>query len=286
MDEQKEMHVAVENEDKSPIQFSFRQTATYNKLDNYVEHDYLSKTLNDYVDKATFLKTLSLLRTLETKINQLEEDRVAQDPAYLETMDVQTEQMCMIALNADPFALKYIRDKKYKYCKKAVSVDGMVLEYVPTNSNFTKNQLAVLYRKAIENNGCALMWIPIEYRTPDLCYRATLTTTDAIRYVPTSKEYMSVWRSILYIIPKHINLLDQYDDIYDDLKGYAYQRDYDVYKYIHNPPIEMTIDYIKRFRTKQWDLRRFDIQMPDDKKLKMKLKLMLFLKQYGFWYIA
>ena len=223
----------------------------------------------------------AVIKTLEGKITHLEEETVSRDPSFLMHVDEQTDSLCMLALSNTPHALEYIHNKTYRYCSKAVGVDGATIQYVPI-TEFDDNQVKRLYEKALGNNGLALQYIPEEARTPDLCQIAIDSNIRAIHYVPKKMPYAGVWRTAIYREPTYVKLLDPLDDeLYNVMSNYAYSLNHEIYYLIHKPTMEMTIDYIKKISTNKWDHCKYYI--PDELKTS-KIVFMMILKQLGFWY--
>jgi len=126
-------------------------------------------------------------------------------------------EICRIAIVNNGNALKYVKsdnmsDKQYlEICKLAVQKDGNALYFVPKlYKTFEMYKLAVqntgivlchiinsrryneitpeeyleINKLAVENNGCALEYVPDDKKTLDICKIAVENNGSALQYVP------------------------------------------------------------------------------------------------------
>jgi hypothetical protein len=79
-------------------------------------------------------------------------------------LDVQTEQLCKLAVTRYGKALEYVKDEfqTEEICKLAVEENGLALQFV---KNKTKN----VCNNAVYNNGLSLQFVNEEFQTDEIC---------------------------------------------------------------------------------------------------------------------
>jgi hypothetical protein len=144
-----------------------------------------------------------ILRTEEDKIRLF--NLIKRNPVYLEHVpeELQTEEMCLMAVKQKGLALKYVINKTEEICLKAIEQNGNALEFVPEEFKtvelcFTaversgwalkyvpeKFQTKKLYFTAVEVFGLALQLVPEESKTIELCLIAVQSIGSALEFVP------------------------------------------------------------------------------------------------------
>ncbi len=100
--------------------------------------------------------------------------------------DVQTQELCDVAVESICWALQYVRDeyKTYENCMSAVQRNGQILVHVP--QSFIDMAMCVV---AVTSRYECLNLIPREFVTRELCYSAVRANGRNIQYVPD--EFMS-----------------------------------------------------------------------------------------------
>jgi hypothetical protein len=93
----------------------------------------------------------------------------------------QTADICMEAICANPEAIIYVKNQSLNMCLAVVVQDGLLLQYV-------KNQTDEICKAAIENTFHALLFV--KDQTDELCYYAVQQNSLAINYIrdPVMKE--------------------------------------------------------------------------------------------------
>jgi hypothetical protein len=101
--------------------------------------------------------------------------------------DVQTQELCDVAVESICWALQYVRDeyKTYENCMSAVGRNGQILTHVP--QGFIDMAMCVA---AVESKYECLDMIPQEFVTAELCHKAVSAIGENAKHVP--EEYMSV----------------------------------------------------------------------------------------------
>lgn len=79
-------------------------------------------------------------------------------------LDVQTEELCKLAVKRNGEALEYVKDEfqTEEICKLAVTENGLALQFV---KNKTKN----VCNSAVFDNGLALQFVNEEFQTDEIC---------------------------------------------------------------------------------------------------------------------
>lgn len=108
--------------------------------------------------------------TEETKILK----RVQKDASVLAEIE-QTPELCLKAVEVNPFVLKYVKEQTPEICKRAVLYYGRALQYV-------KEQTLDICITAILENAHAIQYVRIP--NPKLCWLAVRTNGFAIQCVP------------------------------------------------------------------------------------------------------
>jgi hypothetical protein len=99
-----------------------------------------------------------------------------------------TFEICKFAIDRNVMAIQYIlSDKKsdiYELCKIVVKKYGKILQFIPNDfiQLFNENEKINIYKLAVEQNGLALQFIPIEYRTSEICDLAVKRNNEAFLY--------------------------------------------------------------------------------------------------------
>mgnify|MGYP002622610300 CR=1 FL=1 len=225
-----------------------------------------------YVRKNEYLKLLASVKTLEQKVTTLEEMLIMTDGSNLQYIENQTDALCNLAIEKDPMNLMFVHHKTKHLCRKAIKMNPMSIQFCPHKD---------MYEEAIRLNGLSLMVIPDEDKTPHLCLLAVNQNPDAAFYVPTKKDYLQAWRFGIYHNPWLIGHLSPDDEIYHDLKQYAFDRDPMVYEVIQNPTEEMTIKYIKECPTDDWLSCKGYVP---NEHMHFKVIACMLLKSMKFWY--
>lgn len=128
-----------------------------------------------------------------------------------------TSEICNMAIDKDPYLLKYIPNKlkTYELCYKACKKNGDMLEHVP--DNLKTEELCILaikmfawstnlffvpiekrtYNVCMEavkqkNGGFSLIYVPEHLRTKKMCIEALKhKQKDTIKYVPDKYKYLA-----------------------------------------------------------------------------------------------
>jgi hypothetical protein len=107
--------------------------------------------------------------------------------------EVQTEAMCLAAVRQDGWLLEYVHVKTPELCMSAVQRNGDALLFVPIELKTPEICLA-----AVQQNGDVLSFVPMELRTPELCMIAVQQYGYALQYIPialrTSEIYLAAVR--------------------------------------------------------------------------------------------
>jgi hypothetical protein len=112
------------------------------------------------------------LRTTDLLIYAINRDHKA-----LTVIENQDEELCLIAMEKEPYSIYFINDKTEKIMLKAIRVKGLYKDKkMPQYYN------AVL--EYIKENGNSLQYIRREFKTFELCKAAILNSHFAIKYVP------------------------------------------------------------------------------------------------------
>ena len=90
------------------------------------------------------------------------------------------ESYCLEAVEADGYALQYVKEQTEAICLKAVEADGYALRYV-------KEQTEAICLKAVERNGYALQYV--KEQTEAICLKAVEADGYALRYVKDVGAY-------------------------------------------------------------------------------------------------
>ena len=93
--------------------------------------------------------------------------------------EVQTEAMCLAAVQENGWLLEYVHVKTPEICLAAVQQNGYSLQFVPMELRTPELCMA-----AVQRNGHALRYVPEELKTPEICTAAVLQDGSALGYVP------------------------------------------------------------------------------------------------------
>lgn len=95
---------------------------------------------------------------------------------HIELVDKQTPEMCKIAVQSSPSAIRYIKRQTPELCLIAVQGDGRVLQYI-------RDPTLKVIETAVRNDGKALEDVPFDKQTLELCILAVAQTPKADKYV-------------------------------------------------------------------------------------------------------
>ena len=122
---------------------------------------------------------------------------ICNNPSNLRFIDRQTYDICMMAVQRDPIALTWVKDKfkTPEMCNEVVNRNGYLIKYVPHHMQtyemcikaIKNNQWAIMginpslitqemCNLLISFNGYFLRFIPEKFKTPDLCDLALKNT--------------------------------------------------------------------------------------------------------------
>lgn len=116
-------------------------------------------------------------KTQRRKYNKQLHD-VKTDYRLLAGITDQTYQLCVSAIRANPFAIKYVNKQTLKLCTAAVKRNGIVLCYI--NDEFRTPDVLLA---AVKSNGYALKNIPKSDQTQELCMAAVKSAVYSVKYV-------------------------------------------------------------------------------------------------------
>jgi hypothetical protein len=102
---------------------------------------------------------------------------INRDHKALAVIENKDEELCLIAMEKDPYSLYLINDKTERIMLKAIRVKGLYKD-----KNMPQYYNAVL--EYIKENGNSLQYIRREFKTFELCKAAILNSPFAIKYVP------------------------------------------------------------------------------------------------------
>ena len=94
----------------------------------------------------------------------------------LEHIDIQTDELCMLAIQQNPSAFKFVRNQTDEICKLAI-------ELCTPNFAFVKNKTPDLCKMAVQKWGGNLQFVPKEQRTMELIKLALDQDIMAIIYI-------------------------------------------------------------------------------------------------------
>ena len=93
--------------------------------------------------------------------------------------EVQTEAMCLAAVQENGWLLEYVHVKTPEICLAAVQQIGYSLQFVPEELKIPELCMA-----AVQQYGGALRYVPEELKTPEICLAAVQKYGYALRFVP------------------------------------------------------------------------------------------------------
>jgi len=109
------------------------------------------------------------------------ENSIKQNPYSIKYANIQTHDMCMIAVQHRGYLLKYIKHQEYDICLAAVKENGLAIEYV---ENIFKDQRLCI--EATKQCGFALKFIPKDKQTERVCVSAVQNAVMAFTYVDSA----------------------------------------------------------------------------------------------------
>lgn len=168
-------------------------------------------------------------------INQLrEEDR--------------TQELCMIAFQNYPGALKYIENQTEEMCLDAVRRDGLALRFV-------KEQTEGICLAAVKQFGWALRFVKSQYRTPEVCMEAVKQNPAALEFVKDQTPQLCAealkqnWRAIYAINrPTSQHWYEAYQKFLQDITVVSPDKNPDTFiKYIKSEALLWSRAHRKQF---------------------------------------
>ena len=108
-------------------------------------------------------------------------------PCALRYAKNQTDKMCKLAVNMNPFMLRYVKEQYQtnEICKLAIQQNSLILKYVI-------NQTEELCILAVQKNGNALEYVKEQYQTEEICKLAIQQNSYAQRYVINQTDELCI----------------------------------------------------------------------------------------------
>ncbi len=111
--------------------------------------------VNIFKNYSTFIKRI---KSYDFYLNAIRHDWT-----LLKDIEDQTEELCLIAVEQNAFALQYAKDQTHKICMKAIQKDAFAIQCV-------KEQTPELCMFAVKQNGSMLKYV--KEQTPEICMEA------------------------------------------------------------------------------------------------------------------
>lgn len=104
---------------------------------------------------------------LQSTTNQTKDmciQAIEQDPYLIQYVNDQTEDLCLMAVNKQGLTLKYIENQTLNICCTAVVRDSEALKYV--QKEFRTEEF---FKMIVQENGLLLCFIDERYKTDEIC---------------------------------------------------------------------------------------------------------------------
>lgn len=191
-----------------------------------VNLQWLKRVPDDICEDAC-KKDLSLLRFMKQTV-RLCKTAVSVNVEALEHMYDHHPDVCSLAIQLDPFALRYIRSPSLAMCMQAVSSNGLALAYVPEQLQCTE-----LIETAVHNDYRSFQYVI--HKTRDLCLRILAEYPDTLQYVDQTLEYCLTAIQSDYAALRHVKRQTK------DLCWKAIDIDWRSLEYVRDQSIDLCI---------------------------------------------
>jgi len=186
------------------------------KRDNY------EFTINDLVDKQTFVAFFMKIKKTVDRINEIKNNqkniKVVSDilisPKYEEIIinkipkEIQNEELYITLLQTDGYLIRYFdeSDITYDMCLVAIKEQPLAIRHIP--KQYITDELI---DTAISLNGITIMYIEKNKRTDERCMVAYNSNPRALRFVP---QHLITFELCLNAVIKDMFCLQYVPDIY------------------------------------------------------------------------
>ncbi|ARF12430.1 protein of unknown function DUF4116 [Klosneuvirus KNV1] len=150
---------------------------------------------------------------------------------YVSTI-FQTEELCLKAIKANPWCIKYIKDQTDIYVLAAISENPKTIKYITETTPDIEMLAVKINGKAIKN---------IQNQTEELCSEAIKSDPKALKYIKNQTDKMCM--EVIKLNPLYIKYVKQ--QTYE-LCALAVDLDPNAIEHIENPPFEICFAAISK----------------------------------------